>query len=111
MRITMNLSKREKKYRNRIICKYKLNQKQQHQLDEYIFASFQTYKDFYNHPEYKYNQSLLDAFAFDRCIRNVERISKAFTKFTIASKDAASAFANAFASFEQIKNIREGHNI
>ena len=49
--INKRLSKKEYKYRNKIICEYHLNKADQRKLDEYIVKyRFHTYRELYNDP-------------------------------------------------------------
>lgn len=82
--VNKRLSKKEYKYRNKIICEYHLKKADQRKLDEYIAKyHFHTYQELYNDP-----------WLLGDVVINVwgSRLSDALAKFCISLKETDGSF-------------------
>ena len=94
------LSKKEYKYRNKIICEYHLKKADQRKLDEYIVKyHFHTYRELYN-----------DQWLLGDVVVNVygARLSDALAKFGISLIEADGSFRRLTDIFSDLSDAWEG---
>ena len=95
--VNKRLSKKECKYRNKIICEYHLKKADQRKLDEYIAKyHFHTYRELYNDP-WLLGDIVTTVY--------VSRVSDALAKFGISLREADRSFRRLIDIFSDLSDV------